>query len=58
MCSVGDMQILVIDEVSMVYKKLLFNIHERLAQIKKCKEPFGEVSVIAGGDLYKIPPVK
>lgn len=30
-----NLQILVIDEVSMVYKKLLYYIHERLVQIKK-----------------------
>lgn len=32
-----NLQILVIDEVSMVYKKLLYYIHERLVQIKKIR---------------------
>lgn len=53
-----DLQILVIDEVSMVYKRLLYHVHERLVQIKKCRLPFGGVSVIAVGDFFQLPPVK
>ncbi|XP_062614683.1 uncharacterized protein LOC134276442 [Saccostrea cucullata] len=53
-----DLQILVIDEISMVYKRLLYYVHERLVQIKKSKLPFGGVSIIAVGDFFQLPPVK
>lgn len=55
-----NLQILVIDEISMVNKRLLFFVHERMRQIKKMPEScaFGGVSIIAVGDFYQLPPVK
>ncbi len=55
----GELQLLIIDEVSMVSKGMMNFITGRLDQIKRNqgREWFGGVSVLAVGDFYQIPPV-
>ena len=53
----GNLCLLIIDEISMVGSDQLLAIHRRLAEIMNSDEPFGGVSVLAVGDLYQLPPV-
>ncbi|KAI8519597.1 hypothetical protein Bbelb_028540 [Branchiostoma belcheri] len=55
-----SLKIVIIDEVSMVDKKLLRQIHERLCQLTQGHPDafFGNVSILAVGDMYQIPPVR
>ena len=54
-----NLKLVIIDEVSMVGSNLLFMLHKRLRQIKSVPEDvmFGDISVLAVGDLYQLPPV-
>ena len=53
----SNLQIVIIDEISMLGADLLLTIHRRLCEIKGCQKPFGGVSVLAVGDLFQLPPV-
>ncbi|KAJ8042543.1 ATP-dependent DNA helicase PIF1 [Holothuria leucospilota] len=55
-----SLELLIIDEISMVDQNMLMYIHARLQQIKRTSHtiPFGNVAVLAVGDFHQIPPVK
>ena len=52
------MQLIILDEISTVSKKVLYQIHQCLIEIFKLPDqPFAGKSILAIGDLYQLPPV-
>ena len=57
----GKLQLVIIDEVSMVGNNMIYHIHRRLQEIMGKENEnsyFGDVSVLAVGDLHQLRPVK
>ena len=52
-----NLELLIIDEISMVRAPMLDAISETLQIHRKSTEPFGGVSILACGDLFQLPPV-
>lgn len=50
-------QVMIIDEISMVSAQFLDRISDYLQRIRQCPEPFGGVQMILVGDLCQLPPV-
>lgn len=51
------MELLIIDEISMVRPDILDTIDRKLRWLCESNEPFGGVQVIMFGDLFQLPPV-
>ena len=54
-----DLQLLIIDEISMVSQTLLETLHCRLQQLRQpssSKAFFGNISILAVGDFFQVPP--
>jgi len=51
------LQVLIIDEVSMVSPQLFESIDKILRAFKYSREPFGGVQIILAGDFFQLPPV-
>lgn len=52
-----DLNVLIIDEISMVPPSILDSINNILKAFKKSTKPFGGVQIIAAGDFFQLPPV-
>ena len=55
----SDVELVIIDEISMVSSKLFYQVHTRMNEIFCPGQdfPFGGKCVIVCGDLYQLPPV-
>ncbi len=54
---IKNMQLLIIDEISMVRCDTIDVIDNILQKIRNKNEPFGGVQILLIGDLYQLPPV-
>ena len=52
-----DMEVLIVDEVSMLSPPLGRVIDELLRMAKDTEEPFGGIQVILSGDFFQLPPI-
>ena len=52
-----DVEILIIDEVSMMSKQLLEILDAIARAVRKDDRPFGGIQVVFSGDFYQLPPV-
>lgn len=52
-----EVQVLIIDEISMLSGQTLENLNLILQYFKKNYEPFGGVQVVFSGDFFQLPPV-
>ena len=57
-CKLQKLEIIIIDEISMVSSVMLHYIHCRLSQIRQDSRPFGNVPILAVGDFFQLAPVK
>jgi hypothetical protein len=53
----SNVKLIIVDELSMTSSITLMKMHCRLQEIMGSKELFGNVNIIAFGDLLQLPPV-
>jgi len=53
----NSVEVLIIDEVSMIHGKRLDMINQVAKWLRESEEPFGGMQVILTGDLFQLPPI-
>lgn len=57
-CDLHNVRTIIVDEISMVSKKMFYNTNIRTQQIYNNEEDFGNINILFFGDFYQLPPVK
>ena len=57
-CTRQDINVLVMDEISMVDPVFFERCDALLQQFRACPKPFGGLQVVVSGDFLQLPPVK
>jgi len=52
-----NVEVLVLDEISMITAELLDSVDRVLKGFKRSQEPFGGIQVIFSGDFFQLPPI-
>ena len=55
---IKKLEVLIIDEISMIDDQLFNKIAGYISLIKEIKKPFGEIQIILCGDFYQLPPIE
>ena len=53
-----DLQVIIMDEMSMISADMLYNIHSRLCEIFVSEDPFAGKAILLVGDLLQLQPVQ
>ena len=53
-----NVQVIIIDEFSMIQSDQLYQLHQRLCEIKQSDQPFANVSVVLLGDMMQLKPIR
>ena len=57
-CTLEDVKLIIVDEMSMVSADMMYKIHEKLCLLFSSTEPFGGKSIVFVGDLCQLEPVQ
>ena len=53
-----DLELIIVDEISMINSDMLYNIHERLCEIfYPSQDPFAGKSMLLVGDIMQLKPI-